>query len=193
MPRSPRGEAAGAIHHVFARGTEKLPIFRDDADCQVYLAILRGVLHVYGWNCLGYCLMTNHPHLLLETPEPNLGEGMKRLHGAYAQFFNLRYERSGHLFAGRFKNVPITDEVQLLVAIRYVANNPVEAGLCATPSDWRRSSCAATLGLRGDPWIDAEHVLRFLELYSPDPLAYYAGLIDAAGPEADGGRLRLAA
>jgi putative transposase len=142
VPRKPREEFAGAIYHVWARCVRREPLFKDDADCQVYLVILKGVVAVYGWRVLSYCLMTNHIHLVVETPYPNLGAGMRRLHGHYATFFNRRHELGGHLFERRYRHNLIKDDVQLAVALAYVAHNPVKAGLCARPEDWRRSSAA---------------------------------------------------
>ena len=98
MPRRPREELADAIHHVYARGNDRRAIYLDDGDRAAYLAMLGRVVVMKGWRCLAYCLMDNHVHLLIETPEPNLGSGMQRLHGLYAQSHNERHGRSGHLF-----------------------------------------------------------------------------------------------
>src|SRR3954453_14176723 len=88
MPRSLRPELAGGIHHVYARGACRQPIFLDDLDRRRYLATVARVVQRMSWRCLSYCLMGNHMHLLIETPQPNLGRGMQRLHGTYAQGFN---------------------------------------------------------------------------------------------------------
>jgi REP element-mobilizing transposase RayT len=87
--------------------------------------------------------MPNHIHLLIETTEPNLGEGMQRLQSLYAQVFNATYGRSGHLFQGRFGAVRIRTQAQLDAVLDYIALNPVEAGLCGTPEDWPWSSSGA--------------------------------------------------
>ena len=83
--------------------------------------------------------MTNHVHLLIQTFEPNLGRGMHALHGLYARLFNERYERVGHLFQNRFGSRPVQDEIQLARVAAYIFDNPVAAGLCATPDDWEWS------------------------------------------------------
>jgi putative transposase len=158
MPRKPVEEAAGAIYHVFARGVNRHPIFHDDGDCQVYLVTLRGVVAVFGWHVLAYCLMTNHVHLVIETPYPNLSRGMQRLHGHYGRHVNRRYDRPGHVFERRFGRNPIKDDAQLRATLAYVVNNPVEAGLCARPEDWRRSSYAASIGARDDYCINIERL-----------------------------------
>jgi REP element-mobilizing transposase RayT len=150
VARKHRLQIAGLIYHVVARGVRKQMIFRDDGDCQVYLVMLRGVIAVFGWDVLAYCLMGNHVHLVVRTPYPNIALGVQRLHGLYANHFNYRYDHSGHVFEARYWGEPIKNDAQLAVTLAYVANNPVKAGLCARPEDWRRSSFAAG----GDPFID---------------------------------------
>src|SRR5215210_4137262 len=98
MARKPRTESAGAIHHVYARGVNKEAIVRDDRDRRMYLEMLGLVVGQFAWQCLAYCLMGNHMHLLVETAEPNLGDGMRELHGKYARALNDRHRRNGHLF-----------------------------------------------------------------------------------------------
>jgi REP-associated tyrosine transposase len=150
MSRKDRQESPGAVHHVWAHGNNRELIFHDDGDRQVYLVILRGVIAAYGWRVLAYCLMGNHVHLVIQTPYANLGEGMQRLHSAYATHYNRRYPHEGHVFKRPFGSSLIKDDAQLAVTLAYVANNPVKAGLCARPEDWRRSSFAAAR----DPFID---------------------------------------
>jgi putative transposase len=156
VPRKPRQEFAGAMHHVFARGNNKQTIFSDDGDCQVYLVLLKGVVAVYGWSVLSYCLMTNHVHLVVLTPYPNLGSGMQRLHGHYGRYYNRRHQRSGHLFTRPYGVKGIASDRQLLATLLYIARNPVDAGLCAAPPDWLRSSHAASIGLADDPCLDLD-------------------------------------
>jgi REP element-mobilizing transposase RayT len=154
MPRKPREEVAGGIFHVWARALDRRPLFVDDGDCQVYLVMMRGVVHAFGWRVLAYCLMTNHVHLVIETPYPNLGEGMQRLHGRFAIYYNRRYERLGHLFEKRYGHNRIADDAHLKVALDYVAANPVEGGLCTRPEDWRRSSFASAARSREAYGVD---------------------------------------
>src|SRR5215208_6925294 len=103
MPRPLREEHAGAIYHVFARWVNQDRIFVDDEDYSRYTAILGATAEEQEWNCLGYCLMPNHVHLLIETVEPNLAQGMQSLHGTYAATFNARHVRVGHLFQDRYR------------------------------------------------------------------------------------------
>src|SRR3954453_17804437 len=136
MPRLPRAECAPGLHHVYARGIRRTAIYVDAADRHRYIRLLRGVIERMQWRCLGYCLMGTHMPLLIETREPNLGAGMHRLHGAYAQYFNRRYGHSGHLFEDRYGAVSIASDPQLWLTAAYIARNPVTAGLVRAPVDW---------------------------------------------------------
>ena len=145
MPRPPRELLAGGIYHVVARGNAGRRVFRDGADYAEYLKLLHEVVKRCGWHLLAYCLMGNHLHLLVETPKPNLAAGMQWLHGRYGRYFNDRYDTFGHLFQGRYKAVRQKTDEQLWHVLRYVALNPVAAGLCTRPQDYRWSSYGATL------------------------------------------------
>jgi REP element-mobilizing transposase RayT len=106
----------------------------------MFLINLRGVVVARRWACRAFCLMTTHYHLLLSTKDVDLGEGMQRLNGRYAQWFNARHARSGHLFEGRYRSVLVESQAHLLESYRYIALNPVSAGLCREPEDWLWSS-----------------------------------------------------
>jgi putative transposase len=179
MPRKHREEVAGAVVHVFARGNRRQDIFLGDADRGLYLSLLGQVVVRQRWRCLAYCLMDNHVHLLIETPEPNLGAGMQRLHGVYAQTFNKRHGCCGHVFQGRFGANRVKSDAQLWMTARYIALNPVEAGLCARPGDWGWSSHAATLGEPGPAWLDVRRLLGFFAAWGGDGRARYADLTAA--------------
>src|SRR5262245_36154092 len=120
MARKPREEVADGIHHVWARGNNKRLLYRDDADRHVYLALLRRTTIWAQWRLLSYCLMDNHIHLLVETPKPNLGAGMQRLHGGFGRRFNDRHGLSGHVFQGRFGSKLIVGEGHFLTTARYI-------------------------------------------------------------------------
>jgi putative transposase len=172
-------ELAGGVHHVYARGNNKQAIFLNQRDRELYLAALGEVTVKSGWSCLAYCLMDTHMHLLIETPEPNLGSGVGRLHTLYAQGFNKAYRRCGHVFQGRFGSVLMRSDEQLLQVARYIALNPVEAGLCARPDEWRWSSHAATLSGEGPPWLDVQRLLGFFGLWGGEPRTRYADFVAA--------------
>jgi REP-associated tyrosine transposase len=168
MGPQPREEEQGAIHHVYARGNRRQDIFLDDNDRRVYLAMLRKVVQRHRWSCLAFCLMTNHIHLLVETPDPNLGLGMKRLHGPYAQAFNTRHKKVGHLFQGRYGAERVTSDAQLIATLRYIALNPVEAGLCEDARDWRWSSYALLVEGIAPDWVDGVRVRAYLAAWGAD-------------------------
>jgi putative transposase len=151
MARPLRLELPGAIYHVTARGNAQAAIFLDDLDRECFLRVLARVVKRYEWICHAYCLMGNHYHLLLETPRPSLAAGMRQLNGVYAQSFNHRHGRSGHVFGERFKSVLVEKDDHLAATAAYVVNNPVRAGLCRTAADWDYSSYRATAGLVATP------------------------------------------
>jgi putative transposase len=179
MPRKPRAEYESGVYHVFSRGNRKLPIYVDDVDRQRYMIRLARVISWMRWRCLSYCLMGNHVHLLVETRVPNLGLGMQRLHGTYAQYFNGRYDHVGHLFQGRFKAEPVTTDVQLWVTAAYIAQNPVEAGLCRAPADWPWSSHASIVNDTAPPWLDDARLLGYFEPLGGDPRQRFGAFVDA--------------
>jgi len=161
VPRKPREEVEGGLFHVFARGNDKRLIYRDDVDRWTYVRMLRGTVRQCRWRLLAYCLMDNHVHLLIETPEANLGEGMRWLHGLYASRFNERHGRSGHLFQGRYGSVRIKTDQQLCTVAFYIAMNPVEAGLCELPEDWPWSSHPLIVSGAAPDWLDAPNLLGY--------------------------------
>ena len=166
---APSGRAlAKHPRHVFARGNDKRLIYRDDLDRRMYIAMLRGTVR-QRWRLLSYCLMENHVHLLVETPEANLGDGMQRMHSLYALEFNKRHRRSGHLFQGRYGAVRIKTDEQLWAVAAYIATNPVSAGLCAMPADWRWSSHSAVLEGEGADWLDVSRLLTYFGCAGGDP------------------------
>jgi putative transposase len=163
MPRKHREDVAGAVQHVFARGNNRRRIFLDDHDRRLYLAILGRVVRWKRWLCLAYCLLDNHIHLLVETPEPNLGSGIQLLHGRYGTTHNRRHGTSGHVFQGRFGSKRVTTDEQLFTVVRYIARNPVEAGVCGRPEDWRWSSHAATEAGTPPVWLDLDRLHWYFE------------------------------
>ena len=161
MARAHRLLEAGGIYHVMTSATDGLLAFRNDGDRLHFLQLLERVVSRHGWLCQAYCLLGTHYHLLVETPAPDLSAGIHRLNGAYAQWFNKRDKRRGHLFGDRFTAVTVKNDGHLLHLSRYIALNPVRAGLCARPEYWEWSSYAATIGLRVPlSFLDANGVLR---------------------------------
>ena len=146
MARPLRIEYPGAVYHVTSRGNARKAIFRDDADRNDFLATLGRVVERFGWLCHAYCLMDNHFHLLIETPRPNLSQGMRQLNGVYTQRFNRRHRRVGHLLQGRFKAILVERDSYLLELARYIVLNPVRAKLVKAAVRYPWSSYRATIG-----------------------------------------------
>ncbi|MDH4081873.1 MAG: transposase [Nitrospira sp.] len=166
MARPLRLEFSGALYHLTARGNAQQPIFLDETDRQRFLHLLgREVLQQH-WRCYVYCLMDNHYHVVLETPEPNLSRGLRRLHGTYTQWFNRRHHRVGHVLQGRFKSLLVEKERYLQELCRYVVLNPVRAGLVSTAAAWPWSSYRATMGSQHTPeWLDRQAVLSLFDAH----------------------------
>jgi putative transposase len=140
MPRLPRVNVPNGIYHVTARGNRRQPLFLEDRDRELFLAILATLGLRRRWRFHGYCLMPNHYHLVLTTPRADLSAGMHWLNSAYAHGFNEIHGLDGHLFQGRFHSISVEGDGHLLEVIRYVVLNPVRARLCVYPHDWPWSS-----------------------------------------------------
>ncbi|KAF0191629.1 MAG: hypothetical protein FD165_1698 [Gammaproteobacteria bacterium] len=160
MARQLRLEFAGALYHLTARGNAREDIFRDDEDRQTFLRLLGKEVEQQGWRCYAYCLMDNHYHLLVETPEPNLSRGMRRLNQVYTQAYNRRHGRVGHVLQGRYKSILVHKDSYLQELCRYIVLNPVRARMVSSAKDWPWSSYRATAGLKTAPaWLDINPVL----------------------------------
>jgi REP element-mobilizing transposase RayT len=173
-----RIQIAGGLYHVTARGNDGIPTYGDDEDRTAFLEILGSVVAKCGWLCWAYCLMTNHYHAVIETPEANLGQGMQRLNGIYSQRFNRRHARSNHLFGRRYHSELIQRDAHLLEAARYVVLNPVRAGLCAGVADWAWSSFAATVGAASVPsFLSVDALLASFDQPGPRAQNRYARFV----------------
>ena len=159
VPRVPRPQIPDGNYHVGVRGVRKTPLFHDDPDRHEILGRLGEVVVRYGWQCLAYCLMTNHFHLVVKTVEPTISRGMQWLNSRYCEYFNGRYGIEGHAIERRFWSKVVACEEQLLTVIPYVLLNPVRAGICARPGDWPWSSYLATARRAPAPsWLAVEQV-----------------------------------
>jgi REP element-mobilizing transposase RayT len=145
MSRPLRIEWPGALYHVTARGHLREPIVEDDVDRERWVALLEETAARFDLQVHAWCLMTNHHHLLLETPQANRSQGMRHLNGVWSQRFNRRHGRVGHVFQGRFKAIFVERQSYLLELARYIVLNPVRAGIVALPEQWPWSSCHDTL------------------------------------------------
>lgn len=151
MARPLRLQIPGLVYHVMARGNARQDIFLDAPDHRRFLNILGSVVEEHALRCWAYCLMPNHYHLVVQTSSANLSGAMRQLNGVYAQWWNRRHERVGHVTQGRFKAQVVQPHRYLLAVCRYVMLNPVRAALTHDPADWPWSSCGATLGKTRPP------------------------------------------
>ena len=168
MARPLRLEFAHALYHVTSRGDRREAIYHNDADRQAWLSVLAQVCKRFNWTVHAYCLMSNHYHLLVETPDANLSAGMRQLNGVYTQLTNRAHGRVGHVFQGRFKAILVDKDNYLLELARYVVLNPVRAGMVQEPGQWPWSSYGAMLApgwLPGADWLATDKLLAY---FAPD-------------------------
>ena len=159
MTRPLRIEFNGALYHITSRGNARQAIFLKGEDFADFLKILNSVVKRYNFLLHAYCLMDNHYHLLVETPEGNLSKGMRQLNGLYAQRFNQKHRRVGHLLQGRYKAILVDKENYLLELSRYIVLNPVRAGIVKNPKDYRWSSYQGTSGKQKIPGLFSDWIL----------------------------------
>lgn len=178
MARPLRIEFAGALYHVTSRGDRREPIFEDDDDRTKFLSVLAEVVERFNWLCHAYCLMTNHYHLVVQTPEANLSKGMRQLNGMYTQACNRRQRQTGHLFQGRFKGILVDKDSYLLELARYVVLNPVRAGMVKHPEKYPWSSYRAMVGEAPTPsWLATDGLLAQFGKRRADARRRYAKFV----------------
>lgn len=153
MGRDPRITAGGIWRHVNTKAVDGLVVVRDDEDRECLLRVIAYVVGKLGWELAMYVVMTTHYHLVFRTIEDDVDAGMHVINGVYAQTFNKRHGRRGHLFGARYHQELIETEPHALNVASYVPLNPVLAGLCERPEQYAWSSYGATLGLRRKPWF----------------------------------------
>ncbi|MCR3956768.1 MAG: transposase [Gudongella sp.] len=163
MPRTSRVRSKTGIYHIMLRGINRQTIFEDSEDAQKFLYTLGDIKKISGYELYAYCLMTNHIHLLVKEGHEDFGKSMKRIGAKYVYWYNLKYERTGHLFQDRFKSEAIENEEYLLSAMRYIHHNPVTAGMVNDPSNYPWSSYSAYLN--PNKLVDTDFVLNN---FSPD-------------------------
>jgi putative transposase len=163
MARQARGTVYAGTYHVIRRSAGPIPMYRDDLDRTNFCNRLGGTIRRFKWRCHAFCLMTTHYHLLLDVDENALQPGMKVLNGPYAQEFNRRWRRSGHLRSGPYRCKRVEGVRQFVRTVRYIARNPVKAGLCGRPADWPWSSYRGSAGYAQQFWfVDDDLVLATL-------------------------------
>lgn len=178
MSRPLRIEFAGGLYHVTSRGDGREAIFLSEADRGLFLGVLSEVVRDFNWAVHAYCLMDNHYHLLIETPDGNLSKGMRQLNGVYTQRFNRQHGRVGHVFQGRYKAIIVQKESYLLELARHVVLNPVRARMVGRPTEWPWSSYRATAGLCDIPlWLTTDGLLSAFSSQRSEAVVRYAAFV----------------
>jgi REP element-mobilizing transposase RayT len=179
MSRPLRIEYPGALYHVTSRGDRKEKIYEDNLDRLKFLDVLEEVIGSHNWICHAYCLMGNHYHLVIQTPDGNLSKGMRQLNGVYTQASNRRHERVGHLFQGRYQGILVDQRAYFLELTRYVVLNPVRAGLVDHPIEWRWSSyCAMIDPARKPGCVSTDQLLSEFSPKRPEAVAKYRKFVE---------------
>lgn len=180
MTRPLRIEYSGAFYHVINRGNAGEKIFKSKSDKEKFLQYLQKAVDRFAINIHTYCLMDNHYHLLLETPEPNLSVAIQWLNVSYAVYFNRKRLRSGHLFQGRFKAILIDADEYLTQLSRYIHLNPVKAKIVDTPADYPWSSYRAFIGKekKTPDWLEIKWVLSQFGSRKKDAIRSYQSYIE---------------
>ena len=174
MSRPLRLEFSGALYHVTSRGNERKAIYLEDSDFEIFLNLLNTVCSRYNWVIHAYCLMDNHYHLLVETPDANLSKGMRQLNGVFTQSINRKHGRVGHLFQGRYKAILVDKDAYLLELCRYIVLNPVRAKMVDTPDEWLWSSWHCMVGKQASPnWLATDALLNYFDKERSVAIAEY--------------------
>ena len=185
MTRPLRLEFAGALYHVTSRGDRRGAIYRDDTDRPAWQEVLALVCERYHFVVHSFCQMSNHYHLLVETVEANLSQGMRQLNGVYTQHFNRRHKLVGHVLQGRYKAILVQKETYLLELARYIVLNPVRAHMVTSPDEWYWSSHHYFLGGAAPPcWLACGWLLSQFGDTRDEAIANYSRFVAAGMNEA---------
>jgi len=185
MARPLRIEFPNALYHVTSRGNRREDIYLEDNDRFNFLQILTLVCERYNWVCHSYCLMSNHYHLLIETPDANLSQGMRQLNGVYTQKFNRNHNRDGHVFQGRYKAILIQKDSYLLELSRYIVLNPVRAGMVRFAGEWPWSSYRSIAGMVPIPdWLQVDWLLSCFAKRKKQAIKEYRSYVSLGKGEA---------
>lgn len=140
MPRQARKKSEAGIYHIMLRGINQQQIFEDDNDSDKFVQVLKDCKEISGFKLFAYCLMGNHIHLLIKPENEPLEQIFRRIGSRYVYWYNIKYQRVGHLFQDRYKSEPVDTDEYFFTVIRYIHQNPVKAGLCKQNKDWKYSS-----------------------------------------------------
>jgi len=179
MARPLRIEYTGAFYHVTSRGNEQKDVFKSQKDREKFLEYLASATKRYGAIIHVYCLMSNHYHLLLETPEGNLSQIMRHINGAYTTYFNVKRKRAGHLFQGRYKAILVEADEYATELSRYIHLNPVRAGMVTSPEEYRWSSYGSYISPnKTAEWLETEFILGYFSANGIDVNSKYRQFVE---------------
>ena len=166
MARPLRIEYPGAFYHVTSRGNERKDIFKSNTDREMFLSYLASAQEKYEAVVHAYCLMSNHYHLMIETPQGNLSQIMKYINSSYTNFFNIKRKRTGHLLQGRYKAILVEADAYATELSRYIHLNPVRAGMVRSPEEYRWSSYSYYTERSSPSWLKTGFILGY---FGTDP------------------------
>ena len=179
MARPLRIAYPGAYYHVTSRGNEQKDVFKSRRDREKFLEYLASATERYGAAIHVYCLMSNHYHLLLETPEGNLSQIMRHINGAYTTYYNIKRKRTGHLFQGRFKAILVEADEYALELSRYIHLNPVRVGMAEKPGEYSWSSFKSYIGQGNVPnWLRTDFILGYFGKNKLDAGKKYSAFVE---------------
>ena len=179
MARPLRIAYPGAFYHITSRGNERKDIFKNQKDREKFLSYLESATKRYGALIHVFCLMTNHYHILMETPLGNLSQIMQYINGAYTTYFNIKRQRSGHLFQGRYKAILVDIDEYAKELSRYIHLNPVRANMVDRPEQYRWSSYQYYIGLKKAPeWLVKDFILGYFGRKISDAQRGYRAFVE---------------
>jgi putative transposase len=180
VARPLRIEYEGAVYHVTGRGNEQRKIFFSRRDYEKFKEYLADAVEKYSLILHGYVLMTNHYHLIIETPEKNLSKIMHHINSSYTTYININRKRSGHLMQGRFKSIVVEKDCYLLELSRYLHLNPVRANMTQLPEDYRNSSYGAYTTAGAENLVSTKTILEMLDLKPDVARKKYKSFVESA-------------
>ena len=184
MARPLRITFPGAVYHITSRGNERKAIFKSDRDREKFLAYLESATKRYQAVIHVFCLMDNHYHLLLETPQGNLPQIMRHINGAYTTYFNVKRKRSGHLFQGRYKAILVDMDTYAKELSRYIHLNPVRAKMVERPEAYNWSSYSFYIGKSKAPeWLNRDFILGYFSSNTPEAQKEYRKFVGIGSDE----------
>lgn len=186
MPRPPRIHVPNAFYHVTLRGNHRNDIFFTDADRRYFIERVTRTMQQFGARLHAYCLMTNHVHMLIQIADDPLGRLILRIAAPYARYVQRNMGTTGHLFEKRYYSGFIDSDEYLLAVLRYIHLNPVEAGIVKNVSDYNWSSHRTYLGLRQEPWVTTDFVLRIFHEECERAVISYKELMEGWEPRPNG-------